>query len=82
MPEQVQVRWYAGARGEESPRAVLLGGREVTVRVEGGWVEEPAGSLGAARGRVFQVRLEDDRRCRLVQAPDGSWTLAHTAPSP
>jgi hypothetical protein len=30
--ELVEVRCYAGGRGEETPRAVLLGGREVTVR--------------------------------------------------
>jgi hypothetical protein len=68
---------YAGGRGEETPRAVLLGGREVTVRVERSWIEEPVGSSGTARRRMFQVRLEDGRRCRLAQEPNGSWTLAH-----
>jgi hypothetical protein len=77
--ERVEVRCYAGGRGEETPRAVLLGGREVTVRVERSWVEEPVGSSGAARRRRFQVRLEDGRRCRLAQEPDDSWTLAHPA---
>jgi len=28
---------------------------------------------------MFQVQLEDGRRCRLAQEPDGSWTLAYTA---
>jgi hypothetical protein len=73
----VQVRCYAGGRGDETPRAVLLGGREVTVRVERSWIEEPVGSGSGARRRMFQVRLEDGRRCRLAQAADGSWTLAH-----
>lgn len=82
MPDRVQVRWYAGGRGEESPRAVLLGGREVTVCMERGWVEEPVEQLGGARRRVFQVPLEDGRRCRLVQEPDGSWTLVDAGPSP
>jgi hypothetical protein len=76
----VQVRCYAGGRGDETPRAVLLGGREVTVRVERSWIEEPVGSGSSARRRVFQVRLEDGRRCRLAQGSDGSWTLAPTAP--
>jgi hypothetical protein len=58
--------------------ALLIGGREVTVRVERSWIEEPVGSVGSARRRMFQVRLEDGRRCRLAQEPDGSWTLAHT----
>jgi hypothetical protein len=75
----VEVRCYAGGRGDETPRAVLLGGREVTVQVERSWIEEPVGSSGTTRRRMFQIRLEDGRRCRLAQAPDGSWTLAHTA---
>jgi hypothetical protein len=78
--ELVEVRCYAGGRGEETPRAVLLGGREVTVRVERSWIEEPVGSSGTARRRLFQVRLEDGHRCRLAQEPDGSWTLDLTAP--
>jgi hypothetical protein len=75
----VEVRCYAGGQGDEIPRAVLLGGREVTVGVERSWIEEPVGSSGTARRRIFQVRLEDGRRCRLAEEPDGSWTLAHTA---
>jgi hypothetical protein len=75
MPDRVEVRCYAGGRGEESPRAVLLDGRELTVRVEHGWVEEPIGAGSAARRRVFQVRLEDGRRRRLTQHPDGCWTM-------
>jgi hypothetical protein len=74
--DRVEVRCYAGGRGDETPRAVVLGGREVAVWVERSWIEEPAGSSGAARYRMFQVRLEDGRRCRLAQEPDGSWTLA------
>ena len=56
MRDRVEVRCYAGGRGEETPRAVLLGGgggREVTVRVERSWVEEPVGSSGSARRRLF-----------------------------
>jgi hypothetical protein len=53
---------------------------EVTVRVKRSWIEEPVGSGGSTRRRrIFQVQLEDGRRCRLAQQPDGSWTLAHTA---
>jgi hypothetical protein len=73
----VEVRCYAGGRGEETPRAVLLGRREVAVWVERSWIEEPVAPRGNARRRMFQVRLEDGRRCRLAQEPDGSWTLAH-----
>ena len=79
MHDQVEVDCYAGGRGDETPRAVLLGGREVTLRVERCWIEEPVGSSGGERRRLFQVQLEDGRRWRLAQEPDGSWTLAHTA---
>jgi hypothetical protein len=75
--DRVEVRCYAGGRGDEIPRALLLGGRELTVRVERSWIEEPVGLSGIARRRMFQVRLEDGRRGRLAQEPDGSWTLAH-----
>jgi hypothetical protein len=76
--DRVEVRCYAGGRGDETPRAVLLGGREVAVRVERRWIEEPVGAGGSARPpRLLQVRFEDGRRCRLAQEPDGSWTLAH-----
>ena len=73
MPDWVEVGCYAGGRGEETPR-VLLGGREVTLRVERRWIEQPVGSGGSERRRMFQVRLEDGRRCRLAQEPDGWWT--------
>jgi hypothetical protein len=75
MPDRVGVRCYAGGRGEETPRAVLLGGRVVTVHVERAWVVEPVSSGGSARRRMFTVRLESGGRCRLAQNPDGSWTL-------
>jgi hypothetical protein len=81
VADLVEVRCYAGGRGDETPRAVLLAGREVTVWVERRWLEEPVGSGGSGRRRMFQVRLEDGRRCRLAQEPDGSWTLVHLPPN-
>jgi hypothetical protein len=75
----VEVRCYAGGRGDELPRTVLLGDREMPVRVERSWIEEPIGSGSGARRRMFQVLSEDGRRYRLAQEPDGSWTLARAA---
>src|SRR5829696_8027317 len=63
VPDWVEVGCYAGGRGDETPRVVLLGGREVTLRVERRWIEEPVGSSGDERRRMFQVQLEDGRRC-------------------
>jgi hypothetical protein len=79
VPERVEVGCYASGRGEETPRVVLLGEGEVRLRVERRWIEEPVGSTGGERRRMFQVQLEDGRRCRLAQEPDGSGTLSHTA---
>jgi hypothetical protein len=77
VPDWVEVGCYAGGRGDETPRVVLLGGREVILRVERRWIEEPVGSSGSERRWLFQVRLEDCCRCRLAQEPDGSWTPSH-----
>jgi hypothetical protein len=74
VPAWVEVGCYAGGRGDETPRVVLLGGREVTLRVKRRWIEEPVGSSGSERRRVFK---EDGRRCRLAQEPDGSWILSY-----
>jgi hypothetical protein len=82
MPDRVEVRCYAGGRGEETPRSVLLEGRELPVWVERGWVEQPAALSGTERRRVFQVRLPDGRRVRLAQEPNGGWTLTHPEPGP
>ena len=79
MPDRVEVGCYAGGRDDETPRVVLLGGHEVMLRVERRWIEEPVGTSGGERRRMFQIRLEDGRRCRLAQEPDGSWTLALAA---
>jgi hypothetical protein len=80
MPERVEVRCYAGGRGEETPRSALLEGRELPVWVERGWVEQPGALSGIERRRVFQVRLADGRRVRLAQEPDGGWTLTQPEP--
>ena len=74
VPEWVEVGCYAGGRGDETPRVVLLGGREVMLRVERRWIEEPVGSTGGERRRMFQVQLEDGRaaawrRSRMVRGP-------------
>ena len=70
----LEVGCYAGGRGDETPRVVLLGGREVTLWVERRWIEEPVGASGGECRRVFQVQLEDGlaaaaawRRSRMVR---------------
>jgi hypothetical protein len=74
MPEWVEVGCYVGGRGDETPRVVLLGGREVAVRVERRWLEDPVG-LGRQRAPPPDVPgpVGGCRRCRLAQELDGSW---------
>jgi hypothetical protein len=54
------------------PAGRVLGGREVVLRVERRWIEEPVGSTGGERRRMFQVQLEVAavaawRRSRMVR---------------
>jgi hypothetical protein len=70
---RVDVRFYAGGRADEIPRAVLLEGREHIVQeVERSSREERDGE----RLLVFDVRLDDGRRVRIA-GPDGgdAWHL-------
>src|SRR4029450_954335 len=57
VPDRVEVGCYAGGRGEETPRVVLLGGHEATVRVERRWLEEPVGSGGRGGRPGVQGRV-------------------------
>src|SRR4029450_3736535 len=69
VPDRVEVGCYAGGRGEETPRVVLLGGHEATVRVEGRWLEGPVGAGGVLRGGYgATVRVER----RWLEEPVGS----------
>lgn len=73
MDRPIEVIAYAGARGEERPRAIRLTGTAVAVSaVLDAWVEtgrEP----GAGIRRWFRVRLEDGRALALYhdEALDG-----------
>ena len=51
MPEEpIEVIAYAGERGEESPRAYLLGGKRIEVRkLLAQWLEEDATSRRSSR---------------------------------
>jgi hypothetical protein len=59
MPEQlIEVIAYAGHRGEESPRAFILGGKRIEVRkIIARWVEEDA--VSKRRFRCFRVKGDD-----------------------
>lgn len=59
MPgEQIVIMAYAGHRGEESPRAFILGGRLIEVRkILAQWIEEDA--VSKKRFRCFRVEGDD-----------------------
>jgi MFS family permease len=62
IPEPVEVRSYAGSRGDEVPREVVLGGRTLEVEeVERGWREDRAGE----RLLCYRLRLRGGRRVEV-----------------
>lgn len=70
LPEPIDVRSYAGARGDEVPREVVWDGVPVKVaEVEGSWQEEREGE----RLLRFRLRLADGRRVEVSRG-DG-WRL-------
>ena len=69
----VEVSAYSGYRGEESPRAFILGGKRIEVRmVLEQWIEEDAATK--VRTRCFRVK-GDDFRAHLLHCleSDGVW---------
>ncbi len=69
---EIVLRFYAGARGEEWPRAIVWGGVEESVEVERSWLEESGGE----RRRCFRLVLEDGTLLQVSQAePNGAWHL-------
>lgn len=70
VPEPVDVRTYAGSRGDETPREVVLRGTTFAVEeVERSWQEERDGRLL----RCFRLRLQGGRRVEV--SLDETWTL-------
>ena len=62
VPEPIEVRSYAGSRGDESPREVVIAGETLTVEeVERSWQDERDGQ----RLRCFRLRLEGGRRIQV-----------------
>jgi len=65
------VRFYAGARADEVPRAIVRAGFEEPVEVERSWQEE----RGGVRLRCFRLRLPDGEVLDVAQREDGVWAL-------
>lgn len=71
-PRWVRLRFYAGAKAEEAPRAVVIGGEEEPVEVLRSWHEDRSGT----RLRRFDLRVRDGTLLRVVGPEDGGrWRL-------
>ncbi len=66
------VRFYAGSRGEQRPRAIVRGGPEEPVEVEDEWLEERNGE----RFRCFRLQIDADDIIDISRRePDGAWQV-------
>jgi MFS family permease len=82
-PRWVDLRFYAGAKADEVPRAMAIGGEEEPVEVVGSWDEEVVGRRRTlARQRRFRLRTSDGSRLDVVQS-DGEqrWRLENDLPT-
>lgn len=63
--EKIDVTAYSGYRGEESPKAFVHQGRNITVvEILKRWIQEEAGKR--KRRRFFEVKGNDDMIHRIV----------------
>jgi MFS family permease len=71
IPE-ISLRFYAGARAEEEPRAIVWGGVEEAVEVERRSLEETDG----VRRTHYRLRMQDGTTVDVSRVePDGAWAL-------
>lgn len=71
--EKIRVIAYSGHRGEEAPRAFMLGGRRIeVVEIEESWIEEGIGDR--ATKRFFKVKGSDGGMHRIFyDEKTGEW---------
>jgi MFS family permease len=73
---RVRLRFYAGGRADETPRAVVIGGEEEPVTVEASWLEERDGR----RLRRFRLRTAWGERVEVVGPDDaGRWKVVRSS---
>lgn len=72
--DRISVECYAGARADERPRRIRIGGREhLVARLLGESVEETVS--GKARTRRFKVLTAEGLVFEVLHASDGDWYL-------
>jgi hypothetical protein len=71
---RISVECYAGARADERPRRLMIGGREhLVARLLGESVEETVS--GSERTRRFKVLTGEGLVLEVLHASNGDWYL-------
>jgi hypothetical protein len=73
--KEVDVECYAGHRGQETPRAVVLDGKRFEVRsiLSRKRVFDPA---DGSRREVWRCRLDDGRAVTATLLENGTWRVS------
>jgi MFS family permease len=70
-PVRLRIRFYAGGRADEVPRAIVVAGEEEPVEVVGSWSEERDG----VRVRRFRLRVDGDLLDVVGREAGGTWQV-------
>jgi MFS family permease len=79
--QSVQVRFYAGAKADEVPRSVVIGGEEEPVEVVRSWNEEVDGRGVVVRRRRFRLRASDGTHFEIASGTGDRWLLTPVHPA-
>jgi MFS family permease len=80
-PRWVDLRFYAGARADEVPRAVVIGGDEEPVEVLGSWREQLEDGPATTRRWRFRLRASDGSVVEVARADGQSRWLLREVPA-
>jgi hypothetical protein len=76
---ELEIRFYAGGRADETPRAIVWGGAEEPVEVVRTWRDERDGQ----RRLAFRLALPDGTELDVSRLePDGPWRVDREAERP
>jgi MFS family permease len=77
---EIRLRFYEGARAEETPRVLVWGGVEEPVELLRGWVEE---GEDRTRRRFLRLALQDGSVLDVSRPePDGPWRIERERADP
>src|SRR5207245_1497684 len=76
-PVRLRIRFYAGGRADEVPRAIVVADEEEPVEVVGSWSEE----RGGVRVRRFRLRAGGDLVDVVGTESEETWEVERRVPS-